>query len=72
MGSSDGHYFLDNGNICPSQLTIAVHQFPSRQMAGILHLWECRIKVLPKRLADLPGPGMMHHSLAARIPSRHS
>jgi len=72
MGSSDGHYFLDNGNICPSQLAIAVHQLPARAIAGILHLWECRLKVLPKPLADLPGPGMMHHSLVARIPSRHS
>ena len=52
MGSSDGHYFLDNGNICPSQLTIAVHQFPARPIAGILHLWECRLKVLPKRLME--------------------
>ena len=72
MCSGDGHYFLDNGNICPSQLAIAVHQLPARAIAGILHLWECRLKVLPKRLADLPGPGMMHHSLAARIPSLHS
>ncbi len=72
MGSSVGHYFLDNGNICPSRLAMAVHQLPASAIAGILHLWECRLKVLPKRLADLPGPGMMHHSLAARIPSRHS
>ena len=72
MGSSDGHYFLDNGNIYPSQLAIAVHQLPARAIAGILHLWECRLKVSPKRLADLPGPGTMHHSLVARIPSRHS
>ena len=72
MCSGDGHYFLDNGNICPSQLAIAVHQLPARAIAGILHLWECRLKVLPKLLADLPGPEMMHHSLVARIPSRHS
>ena len=45
MCSGDGHYFLDNGNICPSQLAIAVHQLPARAIAGILHLWECRLKV---------------------------